>query len=485
MSKNRVIANQVLSTAGAIPIKQKKGDVYMQKVKVQRYVAGKRPDYAPSSSEEEDEEFEEKKLINNKLDRKYNEEYEAINELIAPTEEELMDPRIRRIYQKKVEIHRETKPSSDVDEDEDIDDEVRRITLHRRIRAECQSESDEEENTPSSDEDEVLTEEQLEAKRRAIRAMNLQIEKDKEKEETFGSFGPSNEALAEKINELEDEDIDDELVYSDEGSEYTSSEDEDSVAPRLKPVFVRKKDRVTLQAKDKEEQKELQSEYEKKRLANERRNATLKMVEQELKREAQEARRVDDALDAIDSDEGAGDPGFEQMEYERWKVRELRRIRRDREAREALTQEKVEVERIHNMTEEERLEEFRRNPKKVTNVAEKGRYKFLQKYYHRGAFFVTGDEDDIYKRNFAEPTLEDKFDKSKLPSVMQVKNFGLAGRTKYTHLVDQDTTEIDSAWAQANPQASKFQSNYGGGFKEIFEKPTISKKKSAPSSSKR
>ena len=52
------------------------------------------------------------------------------------------------------------------------------------------------------------------------------------------------------------------------------------------------------------------------------------------------------------------------------------------------------------------------------------------------------EEDEVLKRDFANPTLEDHFDKTVLPKVMQVKDFGRAGRTKYTHLVDQDTTEV-------------------------------------------
>merc|ERR1719431_1949404 len=107
------------------------------------------------------------------------------------------------------------------------------------------------------------------------------------------------------------------------------------------------------------------------------------------------------------------------------------------------------------------------NPKVITNKATKGKYKFMQKYYHRGAFY-TDQEDQLLSRDISGATLEDKFDKTVLPKVMQVKNFGRSGRTKYTHLVDQDTTQFDAAWSQETAQTLKFQLNHSGGMKPVF-----------------
>lgn len=141
-----------------------------------------------------------------------------------------------------------------------------------------------------------------------------------------------------------------------------------------------------------------------------------------------------------------------------------------------MEREGTELERLRNLTEEERRQEGRLNPKVITNKAAKGKYKFLQKYYHRGAFYLD-NEDNVYTQDFSAPTLEDHFDKTILPKVMQVKNFGRCGRTKYTHLVDQDTTQFDSPWVSDTANNIKFHAEKSGGVKQIFEKPSLSKRK--------
>lgn len=140
------------------------------------------------------------------------------------------------------------------------------------------------------------------------------------------------------------------------------------------------------------------------------------------------------------------------------------------------------------MTEEERQRAEQLQPRQVTNQTVHGKMKFLQKYYHRGAFFQN-EEDELYKRDITVATGEDVIDKTILPKVMQVKNFGRRSRTKYTHLVDQDTTlrPARAADAQAGGfQYERVRSEFGppvvrpgfhAAMKQSFERPSAHKRK--------
>ena len=59
------------------------------------------------------------------------------------------------------------------------------------------------------------------------------------------------------------------------------------------------------------------------------------------------------------------------------------------------------------------------------------------------------------------------------PLSKQVKNFGRSGRTKYTHLVDQDTTSFDSPWALGS--ASTSVAVKGKPRKQEFKRPSANK----------
>ncbi|XP_040270043.1 microfibrillar-associated protein 1 [Bufo bufo] len=438
MSSSSALSKQppIQSTAGAVPVRNEKGEISMEKVKVKRYVSGKRPDYAPmESSDEEDEEFQ---FI------KKGKEQDV--ELEEQPEESTSDPRLLRL---------QNRMNEDVEE---------RLARHRKIvepevvgESESESEPGEdwhvEREDTSEEEEEEVDDEEIERRRSQMR----------------------QKAAERKNEEMEVMEVEDEWKSGAESEseseyeEYTDSEDE--TEPRLKPVFIRKKDRVTVQEKEAEAIKQKEVEAEAKRMAEERRKYTLKIVEEEAKKEIEENKRSLAALDALNTDDEN-----DEEEYEAWKVRELKRIKRDREERESMEKEKAEIDRMRNMTEEERRAELRANGKIITNKALKGKYKFLQKYYHRGAYFMDEDED-VYKRDFSAPTLEDHFNKTILPKVMQVKNFGRSGRTKYTHLVDQDTTSFDSAWGQESAQNTKFFKQKAAGVRDVFERPSVKKRK--------
>ena len=132
----------------------------------------------------------------------------------------------------------------------------------------------------------------------------------------------------------------------------------------------------------------------------------------------------------------------EEEEFHAWKLRELLRIKRDAEQREYRLVDEEDIERRRNMTDAQVAEE---NVQDGKLGVEKAKMKFLQKYYHKGAFFVDDEKvgTALEKTDSIAPTLEDHADRTALPSILQVKNFGKAGRTKYTHLVDQDTTGVN------------------------------------------
>lgn len=428
----------------------------MKKVKVHRYVSGKRPDYAQGSSDSEDEDDE---MVNNRRS-----EFTSIPHI--PFE----DPRLRRLTSRRQEDAEEDRRSrhrqihepevlegSDEEDSEGERDRDSDDGGHTRY-ARHQASSEEE------DEEEDLSDDEIERRREMLKKRAL--EKKEEEEEVL----EKEEEKEHSADESEEE--------SSEYEEYTDSEEE--TGPRLKPVFVKKRERITIVEKEKEQIKKKQAEKEAAKRAEERKRQTVKMVEEEV--------RAEDVKNRINKGEEARledvntDDDDDEVAYEAWKLRELKRLKRDREEREAIQKERIEIERMRNMTEEERRVELRNNPKLVTNKTSKGQYKFMQKYYHRGAFYLDSEED-ILKRDFSSATLDDHFDKTVLPKVMQVKNFGRSGRTKYSHLVDQDTTQFDSPWLSESAQNHKFHLNQAAGTKQVFIKPSLSKRKSKSNTS--
>ncbi|CAO3698300.1 unnamed protein product [Rhizopus stolonifer] len=254
--------------------------------------------------------------------------------------------------------------------------------------------------------------------------------------------------MQQDLNQNKEQSEEEEEELEEEGSsEYESSseeEQEDTLARLPKPVFIPKAKRETilLQERLAKEQEERERRIEEE--IEERKLQSHTMLADELKREQEEllAKDVTNHEDMPDDTDGLD----EEAEYEAWKLRELGRIKRDREARIAREREEEELERRRALPEDVRLKEDLQRAEESKNK-DKGQQSFLQKYYHKGAFYHDED-DELFKRDYTAPTVDEVRNKELLPEVMQVKNFGLAGRTKYTHLVDQDTSSWDSPWSK-------------------------------------
>ncbi|KAH8946027.1 hypothetical protein BDL97_12G071200 [Sphagnum fallax] len=334
------------------------------------------------------------------------------------------------------------------------------VARHRQIR-QAEIVSTREEDKAALEAAELEEDEDDEAiveRRQRIKEQRLQRQREEEA------------ALEE---ELEDED------EEEEESEYeTDSEEDYGGVAMIKPVFVPKAERDTIAEREKLEAEEAAFQEAMKKKLQERKVETKQLVVEEIRKEEEieKNREAEGDGGEIDTD----DETNVAEEYEAWKVRELARIKRDREDREAMVKEREEIEKLRNMTEEERREWERKNPKPL--ASSKKKWKFMQKYYHKGAFFQSESDDrdaaggdTIYRRDFSAPTGEDKMDKTILPKVMQVKHFGRSGRTKWTHLVAEDTTKWDNPWTYNDPLRAKY-NNKMAGMNRPIAKPAGSKK---------
>ncbi|XXH00357.1 ubiquitin-specific protease ubp1 [Hypoxylon texense] len=244
----------------------------------------------------------------------------------------------------------------------------------------------------------------------------------------------------EDSNEESDDDDDD-----DEGEEESSEEE----APRrlmLKPKFVPKSQRNGNGKKESTEERDeatkLAEEEERKKKAMD------ELVEEQMRKDAAARasgkKHWDDAVgeeDDVDTEDDV-DP---EAEFAAWKLRELKRIKREREAIEAREKERAEVERRRNLTEEERKAEDEAFLAKQQEEKEaKGKMSYMQKYFHKGAFYRDEAEAeglvnrDIMGSRFAD----DVKNRELLPKALQMRDMtklGKKGASKYRDLKSEDT----------------------------------------------
>ncbi|KAF5361722.1 hypothetical protein D9758_007387 [Tetrapyrgos nigripes] len=245
-------------------------------------------------------------------------------------------------------------------------------------------------------------------------------------------------ALEEDEDESEEESEEDDKARvaakeESESSEYESeSEEEEKPKLQFRPVFVPKRNRATVAERDQLAQDTEEALKKKEQELEERRKQSHDLVAESIRRELLEKEKEEEVPDVDDTD--GIDP---EAEFEAWRLRELARIKREKEEEIRREEERAEIERRRALPEEQRLKEDLERAQKLREEKPKGQQKFLQKYWHKGAFH---QDLDILKRHDYTEATESTVDVSVLPKVMQVKNFGKRSRTKYTHLVDQDTT---------------------------------------------
>jgi hypothetical protein len=90
----------------------------------------------------------------------------------------------------------------------------------------------------------------------------------------------------------------------------------------------------------------------------------------------------EEVIPDVDDTDGVDPTG----EFEAWRLRELGRIKKEKEDELRREEEREEIERRRALPEEQRLKEDLERANKLREEKPKGQQKFLQKYWHKGAF---------------------------------------------------------------------------------------------------
>lgn len=129
--------------------------------------------------------------------------------------------------------------------------------------------------------------------------------------------------------------------------------------------------------------------------AEERRRQSHDLVAESIRRELAESesdsnsQRIliiseekEEEIPDVDDTDGV-DP---EAEFEAWRLRELGRIKKEKEEEVRREQEREEIERRRALPEAQRMKEDLEHASKLRDEKPKGQQKFLQKYWHKGAF---------------------------------------------------------------------------------------------------
>ncbi|KAI9850265.1 MAG: hypothetical protein M1838_005948 [Thelocarpon superellum] len=244
-----------------------------------------------------------------------------------------------------------------------------------------------------------------------------------------------------------EEESEEESEEDDEESGSEEEESSDDEAPKrtlLRPTFIKKdKRQATTGLNDPETEEAWQAREE------ERKKAADEIVEEQLRKDA-ELRAAgkkdwdDDEAGEIDQVDDAD--GLEpEAERAAWRLRELRRVKREREAIEEAEQEREEVERRRNLSQEERdAEDAEYLAQQRGDKESRGQMGYMQKYFHKGAFFQDDAKDKGLDRRdiMGSRYQDDVTNRELLPQYMQIRDMtrlGRKGRTKYKDLQSEDT----------------------------------------------